>query len=644
MYAKVVDCLPVSMMFFFEDMTTSTAFSVSDPLSTHSHMKVLPILKLLSCNSFSIQIQDGIIFKPDDGYDYVAETLELVQEAYDMGIPSVTFDEDLNISRRVAYVGTDQAFMGATMARTLRQLRPDGGTYALIDTKQGRNEGFMKELSRYKDTSGKSMWQFVNLTDQETDEICQCGPPDVSGRYGCIRPCIMEKYAEMNVSSMIFMKQSPMRIPNYTDYMDRHRFRNITFIGTDDTDYQLEYLATGYVDGLVGQMAYSIGRKAVDVLYEALQSQTLSTRLDAYGTNMIAHSIIPYELAQPDVDHNLLQSSSTTGLVCFGITAFLALVCIGWTFFYWKSVVVNIAQPAFLVLVAVGVLILASSLVPLSFDDDGGEFKDPTNSVSEQYSVAICMSIPWLAFTGFTLMFAALFAKTWRVNQIFGKPQADTNMLRMEAKDFMRPLVVLLGCNVIILSCWTVKDPLTYTRVELEGTDYWNRVIATTGSCRSDNVEAYLVPLVIINFLALAIACWQCFRARDIDFDSNLAETRYIGFSLGSILQTFLSGIPIIAVVRDKPDASYLITTFMIFALTVVILMFIFVPKMYKQYQFSGMTNEEQMIAIHGSIRASTPGWKGDNVSSTLEASGNGGPAAPGADLRNSPPSAHATH
>lgn len=50
-----------------------------------------------------------------------------------------------------------------------------------------------------------------------------------------------------------------MRIENYTDYMDRHRHRNITFIGTDDSDYQLDYLATGYVDGLVGQMPYSIG-------------------------------------------------------------------------------------------------------------------------------------------------------------------------------------------------------------------------------------------------------------------------------------------------------------------------------------------------------------------------------------------------
>ena len=348
-----------------------------------------------------------------------------------------------------------------------------------------------------------------------------------------------------------------------------------------------------------------VGRRAVDVLYEALQNPNLETELDAYGTNLIAHSIIPFDLTQPNVDHNLLRNLSITGFVSFGISASFALICIAWTIYHRKSMIVKLSQPGFLVMVAFGALILASSIVPLSFDDGGGQLKNPNNSISEQYSVAICMSIPWLAFTGFTLMFAALFAKTWRVNKIFDKKQGHTKMLKVEAKDVMAPLAILLVCNFIVLICWTVLDPLTYTRIELEGTDYWNRVIETTGGCRSAQVEAYLIPLVIINFIALAVACWQAFLARDID--SNFSETRFIGFSLASILQTFLSGIPIIAVVRDLPDAFYLITTFMIFALTVVILMFIFLPKMYKQHQFTGLSKKEQMMVIKQSIQASVP-------------------------------------
>ena len=57
---------------------------------------------------------NGIVMEPcrDDG--------AYIQEAWDAGIPTVTFDADLPESPRVAYAGTDQAFLGRTMARLLR--------------------------------------------------------------------------------------------------------------------------------------------------------------------------------------------------------------------------------------------------------------------------------------------------------------------------------------------------------------------------------------------------------------------------------------------------------------------------------------------------------------------------------------------
>jgi hypothetical protein len=411
------------------------------------------------------------------------------------------------------------------------------------------------------------------------------------------RPCKMEYYAEKNVTAMIFMKQSPMRIGDYVGYkefIERHRHRNITFIGTDDSPYQLEYLATGYVDGLVGQMPYEFGRQSVNVLLEALANDG-KARKDSYGTNLVAHSIIPFDLPEADVDDNLLGNLRITGFTCFAIAGFLSIICIIWTLYNRNELVVNISQPGFLIMIAVGTFILSSSLVPLSFDDSG----DP-GSITKQYGIAICMSIPWLGFTGFALVFTALFSKMWRINKIFDKAKPHTKT-QVDATDVLGPLAILLTLNSVVLICWTLLDPLTFTRTELEGTDYWNRVLATTGQCRSDQVAAYLVPLVAINFSALVSACWQAFQARDIT--SDFAESKYIALSLASILQTFLTGIPVVAVVRDLPEAFYLITTFMIFVLSVVVLLFMFVPKMVKQYQFSRLTRKEQMIAIRTSIR-----------------------------------------
>ena len=120
--------------------------------------------------------------------------------------------------------------------------------------------------------------------------------------------------------------------------------------------------------------------------------------------------------------------------------------------------IVKAAQsPFFLLMVCSGVLIMASSLIPLSFDDNGiidpksqiwdgvydmnttygegidvslvlqgdsiatattteeeEEDDDSANSLyylDTTYRIGICMSIPWLAFTGFTIAFCALFSK-----------------------------------------------------------------------------------------------------------------------------------------------------------------------------------------------------------------------------------------
>jgi len=129
-----------------------------------------------------------------------------------------------------------------------------------------------------------------------------------------------------------------------------------------------------------------------------------------------------------------------------------------WTFYHRNDLVVNIAQPSFLIMVAGGILILASSLVPLSYDDGG----DPS-SMSPSYAVGICMSIPWLGFTGFTVTFTALFAKTWRVNKIFRQSSAYMKQ-KVSAREVLAPLLILLGLNFVVLICWTIIDPLTVSR------------------------------------------------------------------------------------------------------------------------------------------------------------------------------------
>jgi len=434
-----------------------------------------------------------------------------------------------------------------------------------------------------------------------------------------------------------------MRHENWTIFVDQYvRANNITLIGVDGADYQLDYLHRRYVDGLVGQMPYEMGWQAVTVLHDLLLSQQqqqqpssisesssiLPSESSIITTNVVAYNLIPVELPHLEIDQNLLGDLRYVGFGCFVMVAVSATMCCAWTLYYRQTPFLRMAQPFFLLMIAMGVLIMASALIPLSYDydDDGAlssnkqeqqqheslqepepdsatdnnDIDDNDSSHDMIHGIAICMSIPWLSCLGFTVVFSALFGKTWRINRLFNYDNT-TRRVTVGVTDVLMPFFIIMTCNVIVLVCWTIMDPLTYVRQYKSGTDFWNREIESYGACRSENAVAYLVPLLLFNLIVVASACWQAFEARDIS--SRFSESKSIGMSLASILQTFLTGIPVVAVVRDMPVAFYLVMTFVIFALAMVILLFTFVPKINHQRQFLRMSKSEQMRVISGSIR-----------------------------------------
>ena len=197
-----------------------------------------------------------------------------------------------------------------------------------------------------------------------------------------------------------------MRYENWTQLVDKHRHRGITYIGTDGSDYQLSYLHRKYVDGLIGQLPYEFGSISVQTLYDVVVDKKKVESVIA--TNLVTYNLIPLQLPELAVNQNLLHDLKYIGWVCFGLITLAVIICVIWTFLNREGIVVRASQPFFLVMTACGVLIMGCTLIPLSFDDNG----DPT-TMSETKRIGICMSIPWLSFTGFTITFSALFSKTW---------------------------------------------------------------------------------------------------------------------------------------------------------------------------------------------------------------------------------------
>jgi hypothetical protein len=75
---------------------------------------------------------------------------------------------------------------------------------------------------------------------------------------------------------------------------------------------------------------------------------------------------------------------------------------------------------------------------------------------------------------------------------------------------------------------------------------------------------------------------------------------------VASLFQAFLTGFPIVVIVKDDPRAFYLVLTLMIFVLSEGILLLIFLPKMLLAYRFSTMSEAEQRRVISDQIARSS--------------------------------------
>lgn len=459
----------------------------------------------------------------------------------------------------------------------------------------------------------------IAVYDGDDYEYPQVGNPFVDSI-----PLAMERVVEAGADAVVFLYGWPMTHQNFTSVVDKYRHLNVSWLGVDGTVDNLNFMAQNYVDGLIGEQTYQIGLKAARALYGML-TEGIDSVPDRVPTKLINYNLVPEELPELVVDQNMLGDLKWVGFICFGIVWTGFLVCMGWTVAYRNEIVVKASQPFFLAMTASGVLLMGTTLIPLSFDD-GGE------AISDSYAMGICMSIPWLGFTGFSVTFSAMFSKTWRVNQFFKSSNARAR-IRVKERDVLVPFLIMFSLNIIVLICWTVIDPLMYVRTYSQGTDLWNREIASTGQCRSeDGVVPYLVPLGLskwlivtnialerrliihfaclcfyllaaVNLVVLAVACWQAYEARDIK--SEFAEAKYIAMTVFSLTQAFLTGLPIVAVARETPRTFYLILTVLVFGVCMVVLSLIFVPKILMQRRYGKMSDKEQKEAMMVSVRLS---------------------------------------
>ena len=138
----------------------------------------------------------------------------------------------------------------------------------------------------------------------------------------------------------------------------------------------------------------------------------------------------------------------------------------------------------------------------------------------------------WFLGIGFTLIFAALFSKTWRLNRII-KASSHFKKVTITVKDVALPLFAMLATVVAVLLTWTLHDPLKYIPKQHSGTDEWNRPISCYGECTSKHATIYVAALLLVACFSLAMALVQAYQTRE--YRTSFNESNYIGIATVSI-------------------------------------------------------------------------------------------------------------
>lgn len=260
-----------------------------------------------------------------------------------------------------------------------------------------------------------------------------------------------------------------------------------------------------------------------------------------------------------------------------GILIICCMALAWWLYKYRNKHVVRIAQPLFLTMLLIGTLVMASSIIPMTF-------QEPT---SQRGLDIACMATPWLFVLGFSTSFSAISAKAWRISIVVRKAVGMHRVI-IRARDVLVPFAVLMMINITLLTLWTFLDPLVWTRVAVNYTDTFGRSMESYGICKgkyksSDLTIVFAVVLAVTNAIVVIVAFYQVWSTRH--FPSEFNESSYMALSMSILLEAFLLGLPILFLVYTNPAASFIVRVLVVTASCLALLGPTFVPKLWIQHK-----------------------------------------------------------
>ncbi|CAJ1951294.1 unnamed protein product [Cylindrotheca closterium] len=269
-----------------------------------------------------------------------------------------------------------------------------------------------------------------------------------------------------------------------------------------------------------------------------------------------------------------------------------------WAIWNRNSEAVRASQPMFLHLISFGCFILALSIIPMTFQGGYRYYRDPdTLEPTHIFNDNIhnvdksCMAFPWMFGIGFGIVFSALFAKIHRIREILASA-IEFRRKRVQARDVLYLIAVVLSIECTILLVWQFVDPLLWERDIIRVTED-AFPLQSVGQCTSEQGFIFWLFFISFNVCLLLYALVLCYKTWN--YPSAFAESRWITACVISYIQILLLAVPILVIVKDDNNIYFFVLTSIVFLMSMSVTLFIYLPKVVSFYSASAEGNLGQI-------------------------------------------------
>ena len=210
----------------------------------HSTQQQIEILERIIAN----KTHQGVAISVNDD----EKLTPVVNKVVKNGIPVITFDSDASMSLRSTFVGSNNTALGDQMAKILLQINPKGGVFGIVTTFPAENlakrvEGIRKRLenTKWKESGASPKGARGNVVES-------------------LRVMREMMFEDTMINAILPIAYWPMgNASAWKDFVNDYEMRNTTYIVGDSTQKQFQLLSEGFGDGLIGQVPYEMGEKAM---------------------------------------------------------------------------------------------------------------------------------------------------------------------------------------------------------------------------------------------------------------------------------------------------------------------------------------------------------------------------------------------